>query len=142
MKVSSKAAYGLQALFDLAFHGVGRAVQARELAERQGIPLRYLEQILQELRRAGLVEAKRGPGGGYGLARPPAEVRLDEVTEALDGPIAGWPLGSDDPAARVWGDVAGRVQAALAQTTLADLVGRAEAMGIDRAVPVPQMYFI
>jgi Rrf2 family protein len=62
-------------------------VQARETAERQGDPLRYLEQILQDLRRAGLVEAKRGPGGGYALARPRAEVRLSDVVAALDGPV-------------------------------------------------------
>src|ERR687884_500492 len=87
MRLTSKTAYGVQALFDVAFHGGGRAGQAREVAERQRIPLRYLEQILQDLRRGGLVEAKRGPGGGYQLARPAAQVRLSDVVAALDGPV-------------------------------------------------------
>jgi Rrf2 family protein len=87
VRLTSKTAYGVQALYDMAFHGGGRPVQAREVSERQRIPLRYLEQILQELRRAGLVEGKRGPGGGYALARKPEEVRLGEVVTALDGPI-------------------------------------------------------
>src|SRR5438270_166570 len=84
MRLTSKTAYGVQALYDMAFHGGGRPVQAREVSSRQGIPLRYLEQILQELRRAGLVEGKRGPGGGYALARPPEELRLIAGLEQPD----------------------------------------------------------
>jgi Rrf2 family iron-sulfur cluster assembly transcriptional regulator len=98
MRLTSKTAYGVQALYDMAFHGAGRPVQAREVADRQQIPLRYLEQILQELRRAGLVEGKRGPGGGYALARRPQEVRLAEVVAALDGPLDSL-VSLDGPAA-------------------------------------------
>src|SRR3954462_8269213 len=105
MRLTSKTAYGVQALFDLAFHGGGRAVQARETAERQGIPLRYLEQILQELRRAGLVEAKRGPGGGYVLARPATEVRLADVVSALDGPVESLLSVDEAPAENAGGNV-------------------------------------
>ena len=79
MKLATKVQHGVAALFDLAFHGAGRAAQAREIAERQEIPLRYLEEILQELRRAGLVDARRGPRGGYALAREPSAISLADV---------------------------------------------------------------
>jgi Rrf2 family protein len=153
MRLTSKTAYGVQALYDMAFHGGGRPVQAREVSERQRIPLRYLEQILQELRRAGLVEGKRGPGGGYALARPPAEVRLEEVVTALDGPIESL-LAFEAPRSRrrkddgrevvagMWRELAAQLAGLLAGITLQDLVARAEAMGMARASAVPQMYSI
>lgn len=155
MRLTSKTAYGVQAMFDLAFHGRGRAVQARETADRQGIPVRYLEQILQDLRRAGLVEAKRGPGGGYALARPAAEVRLSDLVAALDGPVEEI-LSWEDPAlgkrkrrgeaadvpALVWRELAGQVAGLFGAVTLQDLVARAETLGVPRAAGAPQMYFI
>ena len=156
MRLTSKTAYGVQAMFDLAFHGRGRAVQARETAERQGVPLRYLEQILQDLRRAGLVEGKRGPGGGYALARPATEVRLSDLVAALDGPVEDM-LSWEDPAEKgkarpkgdgadvpglVWRELAGQVAGLFGAVTLQDLVTRAETMGVVRATGAPQMYFI
>ena len=63
-------------------------MQIRVISERQGIPSRYLEQIFQWLRRAGLVTSKRGPGGGYTLSRSPARISLREVVEAVEGPVA------------------------------------------------------
>lgn len=148
MRLSSKTGYGVQALFDMAFHGRGRAVQAREVAERQGVPLRYLEQILQELRRAGFVDAKRGPGGGYVLARAPEQVSLGDVVAALEGPVDGWlsfegaPAGEADVPAQAWREVAGRIADVLGGVSLQDLVTRAEALGLARQSPAPQMYFI
>jgi Rrf2 family protein len=162
MRLTTRTSYGVQALYDMAFHGAGRTVQAREVSERQGIPLRYLEQILQDLRRAGLVDAKRGPGGGYALARPPAEVRVDEVVEALDGPIESLLSFGEDERERerrprrrarpapdgvavvsgMWREVAAGVAGLLAGVTLQDLVARAEALGVARTPAGPQMYFI
>lgn len=159
MRLSARTAYGVQALYDIALHGgAGRAVQAREVAERQRIPLRYLEQILQELRRAGLIEAKRGPGGGYALALPPEEVRLSDVMAALDGPLDSLVLdhganGNGEAAPRacdgsnpdvpavVWRELAARVTAMLAGVSIKDLVARAEGLGLRAPLP-PQMYFI
>jgi Rrf2 family iron-sulfur cluster assembly transcriptional regulator len=156
MRLTSKTAYGVQAMFDLAFHGRDRAVQARETAERQGIPVRYLEQILQDLRRAGLVEGKRGPGGGYALARPAEQVRLSDLVAALDGPVEemlSWEepaegkrkaRGSDaaDVPGLVWRELAGQVAGLFGAVTLQDLVARAETLGVARAAGAPQMYFI
>lgn len=155
MRLTSRTSYGLRALFDLAFHGAGRAVQAHEIAERQGVPLRYLEQILQDLRRAGIVEAKRGPRGGYALARGLGQVRLADVLTALDGaPEALFALdepegkgrrregAAPDVPALVWGELAARAAEVFAAVTLGDLVARAEALGLERAASAPQMYFI
>lgn len=150
MRWTGRVGYGVRALFDMAYHGEGRAVQAREVAERQEIPLRYLEQILQELRRAGLVEGKRGPGGGYALARPAAALRLSEVIAALDGPLEGAPVEETAPEAESGGHVpalvlrelAARIEGLLAGVTIQDLVVRAEALGVARADAAAQMYFI
>ena len=88
MKLSNKGRYGVRALFDIAFHNDGRPTQIKDIAARESIPARFLEQIFQDLKRAGLVGAKRGPRGGYHLARPAREIRLGDVVRALEGPIA------------------------------------------------------
>lgn len=75
-------------MFDLAYNAEAVPVQLRTIGERQDIPPRYLEQIFQRLRKAGLVQGKRGPGGGYVLERAPAEISLLDIVEAVDGPIA------------------------------------------------------
>ena len=76
MRLSLQLQYAICGVFDLAYNGVGTPVQIRAISERQAIPARYLEQIFRKLRQAGLVASKRGPGGGYVLARPPARISL------------------------------------------------------------------
>ncbi|HEY2902735.1 MAG TPA: Rrf2 family transcriptional regulator [Polyangia bacterium] len=162
MRLTSKTQYGVRALYDLAFHGRGQATQAKEIADRQGIPPRYLEQILQDLKRAGIVEAKRGPRGGYALTRGAGEIRLGEILRALRGALedlftldgvptlperkaarAGADLpGDDDIPALVWHDVIARLVDVLDSVTLQDFVDRAEAAGVKRVLVSPQMYFI
>ena len=88
MKLSSKDRYGLQALFHIAFHRAGSPTQIKEIADKQAIPPRFLEQIFQDLKRAGLVSSKRGPRGGYRLARPAVEIKLGDVIRALEGSIS------------------------------------------------------
>lgn len=86
MAFSAKTEYGLISLLELAaIHGQGGVLQVAEIAQRQGIPDRYLEQMLTSLRRASILRSIRGPKGGYQLARPPAEIRVAEVLAALDG---------------------------------------------------------
>jgi Rrf2 family protein len=90
MRLSTKTRYGVRAIFDIAYHGQdqpGVSAQAKDIARREDIPLRYLEQIFQDLKRAGLVESKRGPRGGYYLKRSAAEITLGDVVRALQGPI-------------------------------------------------------
>lgn len=86
LRLSNRGRYALRAVFDLALHG-DAPVQVRDVATRQRIPLRFLEQIFQLLKRGGLVESKRGPRGGFSLAREPDEMRLGDVLRAVEGPV-------------------------------------------------------
>ena len=153
MRVTTRTRYAIRALYHLAFHRSGQATQAKEIAEVQKIPLRFLEQILQDLRRAGLIEARRGPRGGYALARPPAEISMADVLRAVRGPLeellgveGSAPDGdgstTNDVPALVWGEVGSRLIDVLEQSTLADFIARAEASGVRRAVAPATMYFI
>src|SRR5690554_6060023 len=83
MRLSNRAIYGLRAIFDLAYHGAGEPTQVREIAERAQVPVRFLEQIFLDLKRAGLVESKRGPRGGYLLVADPQALTLAQVFGAL-----------------------------------------------------------
>ena len=89
MRVSSKGDYACRALLSLSLHdeAVG-PTSVRDIAERTAIPQPYLEQILLALKGAGLVRSKRGVGGGYVLARSPADIRISEILSAVDGPIS------------------------------------------------------
>src|ERR1044071_2297914 len=86
MKVSTRGDYAARALLSLALHGLDRPTSVKEIAERTGLPQPYLEQILLAVKGAGLVHSKRGVGGGYVLARSPAEITLADITAAVDGP--------------------------------------------------------
>lgn len=144
MKLSNRAIYGIRALFDLAYHGGTKPVQIREVAEREAIPLRFLEQILQDLKRAELVESKRGPKGGYVLAHAAADVTLKMALEALEdapeyaapnGEDAAAREGSDEPTSWqvtdvVFTELFAQWAEQLGQITLADLMNRGEALGV------------
>jgi Rrf2 family cysteine metabolism transcriptional repressor len=86
--LSSRAKYATRALLDLTLHYNDGPVQAHDISERELIPLKYLEQILLSLKRAGFVQSRKGPGGGYFLAKSPAAISLGEVVRAMDGPLA------------------------------------------------------
>ncbi len=87
MRLSAKADYALRASLELATGGDGH-VKAESLARAHGIPLRFLEQILLDLKHAGLVASQRGAEGGYWLAKPPGEISLADVIRAVEGPLA------------------------------------------------------
>jgi Rrf2 family cysteine metabolism transcriptional repressor len=89
MKVSTRVHYGLRAMTELArSYGDERLVSISEIARTEDLPVAYLEQLVGELRRAGLVEGTRGVHGGYRLARPPAEMTVGEVYRVLEGEVA------------------------------------------------------
>ena len=88
MRVSTRGDYACRALLSLALHaGSEGPTSVRDIAERTALPQPYLEQILLALKGAGLVRSKRGVGGGYVLARDPADIRISEIVSAVDGPI-------------------------------------------------------
>jgi len=87
MIFSAKGEYGVMAVFELAQHAGESPLQAKTISKNQRIPLRFLEQVLSSLRKAGLVESVRGAQGGYVLNRLPSEIRISDVLEAIEGPI-------------------------------------------------------
>lgn len=150
MKLSTKGRYAVTALADIALAGAapdgveGRRVSLGEIAERQDISLAYLEQLFARLRRAGLVDSIRGPGGGYRLARPAAAVPIAEVMTAVDERLnamgceaekdgAGQGCGGSKAQCLthdLWEQLSAHVHVFLSRTTLADVVS-------DRLVPCP-----
>lgn len=88
MRLSAKGEYASRAMLELALHYQGRYLHIRDIASVQGIPERFLEQILLMLKRAGYLRSKKGPNGGYYLAKDPSEITVAEVIRVMDGPLA------------------------------------------------------
>jgi Rrf2 family cysteine metabolism transcriptional repressor len=87
MKISTKIRYGTRAMVELASHYGEGPIELKEVATRENISLKYLEQVIIPLRSAGLVKSVRGSKGGYSLARPPSEICLNDLVEILEGPV-------------------------------------------------------
>jgi Rrf2 family protein len=131
VRVSAKTDYAIRAALELAAADDGRPVKGERIATAQSIPLRFLENILMQLRHAGLVESRRGADGGYRLAKPAADVSLADVIRAIDGPLAGVSgarpetLGFDgaaEPMREVWIAVRAALRGVLERITLAQVV--------------------
>lgn len=88
MKLSTKGRYGIHAMYDLALYGSDTPQPTKAIAERQNIPEAYLEQLISQLRRSGLVRSVRGAQGGYLLAREPSEISVGDVLRTLEGELA------------------------------------------------------
>jgi Rrf2 family protein len=132
MRVSSKGHYGLLALAELAEnYKLRRAVQVKEIANNQQIPLQYLGQIMVLLKRGNLVHAARGPSGGYTLARPPESISVKEILAVLEGPAIGFDLKAQAQSRSIskvtqrlietWARGVRAMETVLEETTLADL---------------------
>lgn len=91
MKISTRTEYGVRVLVTLARHGADGPLSLAGIAKAEKLPHAYLEQLVGDLRRAGLLTATRGHAGGYQLARDPRQIRLDEVVRALEGPLLEMP---------------------------------------------------
>ncbi len=136
MKLSTKGRYAMVALCDIAIQPGDRLVTLGEISERQNISLPYLEQLFVKLRRAGLVESVRGPGGGYRLARPASEVRVVDVLSAVDESVDAMQTGAGASGGlsgsraqsltnRLWQSLSAQVYVFLHQTRLSDVVDNA-----------------
>ena len=128
MRISAKSDYAVRAAVELAA-GNGM-VKGEAIAQAQDIPLRFLENILSDLRHAGIVRSQRGADGGYALAVPAAEVTVADVIRAVDGPLASVRgerpehvsyLGAAEPLTQVWIAVRANLRAVVEHVTLADL---------------------
>ncbi len=129
MRVSAKADYAIRAAVELAAAGEG-PTKGDRIAQAQEIPVNFLENILVDLRNAGIVASRRGADGGYWLARPAAEISLADVIRAVDGPLANVRgvrseqltyTGSAEPLRDVWVAVRASLRSVLEAVTLADL---------------------
>jgi Rrf2 family protein len=88
LRLSTKGQYGVRAMYEIAkAHSVG-PVTIREISEKQDVSISYLEQILNKLRKSGIIRSRKGPGGGYMLSRGPEKVSIGEILKELEGPIA------------------------------------------------------
>jgi len=129
MKLSTKCRYGLRALVDLAVFSENGHVALHEIAGRQEISLKYLEQDFSVLRRAGIVRSVKGAQGGYLLSKSPAEIRISEIVSVLEGDLLLIDITDSDQTdirafltRRVWTKVNESVSNSLKSMTLADLV--------------------
>lgn len=129
MRVSAKVDYAVRAGAELASAGDG-PIKGERIAQAQAIPLKFLENILLDLKHAGLVQSQRGAEGGYWLARPPEAISLADVIRAVEGPIANVRgerpeqveyVGAAEHLREVWIAVRGNLRAVLETVTLADL---------------------
>ena len=135
MRISTKGDYATRALQDLALHYDQGPIAIEKIASRQGLPVRYLEQLLLTLKRAGFLLSKRGVNGGYTLAKPPARITLGDILRTVDGPIESIYCLGDPPRHEcaqendcvlrdVWSEVSQAVAAIVDHTTLQDLCDR------------------
>jgi len=149
LKISQKLEYAIRAMIELAERrDDGSLVPAREIAERQQIPLRFLEQQLGSLSRAGLVESFRGAGGGCRIAADPTTITVAQIADAIEGQI--YPVFCLEPSDHTcfadsrcglqgfWADVARAVQEVFERTTVADLAARHRKMDPGPVVLSPE----
>lgn len=161
VKLSNKGRYAVRALFDIAFYNDGSPTQVKDIAERQDIPPRFLEQIFQDLKRAGLVGSKRGPSGGYHLQVPAAQIRVGDILRVTEGPIslseaaeggdAAAPRGGQlerrphvsvrDVTEEVFCNLSTRIEACLDEVCLQDMCDRAEKAGLRRP-KAPRYHYV
>lgn len=136
MRFSLKGEYGILAALEIALHCDQGPIQVKKIAHQQGIPPRFLEQIMSSLKKSGLVESIRGAQGGYRLTKPAEEIRLSDLLQAVEGPIlppgpsSESPLnarrkkGDGDIIKEVWEEVKGSILGVLEAITLQDLCER------------------
>jgi Rrf2 family protein len=158
MRLSTKSRYGLRALFDIAYNCGSSPTQIQDISRRQQISPRYLEQIFQNLKRAGILKSKRGPQGGYSLARKPEEITVLEILNATEQDVLLVECAGTTPKKRkrktecpfegncvtqtVWEDASKLLDTLFGGMTLQTLCQRGHDMGIKKEQDPRVMYYI
>src|SRR5512136_3365708 len=133
MKLSTKIRYGSRAMVELASHYGEGAIELKEIAKKENISPKYLEQVIVPLRTAGLVKSVRGSKGGYTLARPPSDISLREIFEGLEGPVNLVDCLVDPEACQrtstcvtreIWKEVSDLIEKVFGSVTLEEMVNR------------------
>ncbi len=139
LRLTKKLLFGIEAVLDVAYNAKSRPVQASAITKRQGIPKRYLEQVLQALVRAGVLTGQRGPKGGYRLAREPELITIAEIVrivrtiEIAPDPLTGAPASAlgHRIVRPIWMELQTELLERLGKMTLAELVERAREAGVE-----------
>ena len=154
MRLSTQSRYGVRAVFDIAYHGGGEGVQIKDIARRQEISPRYLEQIFQKLRDAGIVTSKRGPRGGYSLAKSPEEIRVVDIIRVTEGGLEPvfcvHPEKSGKDCDRmagcvtrlIWKEAGEKLEDFFGSVTIQDLCEKSELLGVQKERGRSLMYYI
>ena len=133
MKMSTKIRYGTRAILELAVHYGEGPIELKEIARKEDIPLKYLEQVIIPLRTAGLIKSIRGSKGGYTLAKLPSKIRLSNVFETLEGPVSLTECLQDPTVCQkiavcvtrdIWKEVSDAINGILSSITLEEMVKR------------------
>ncbi len=157
MRLSTKSRYGLRALFDIAYNSGTLPAQIQDISRRQEISPRYLEQIFQSFKKKGILNSKRGPKGGYYLARSPEEITIREILQAAEGDIAlvecvngksvkkkkkACVFDGDCVTQFVWQEATDKLNDFFASMTLRTLCEKGHAMGVKREQDHRFTYYI
>jgi Rrf2 family protein len=149
MRISAKVDYAVRAAVELAAASSERPVKAEAIANAQGIPLNFLENILGELRHAGIVRSHRGAEGGFRLAKPPEKVTVADIIRAVEGPLAsvrGGPpedasySGAAETLPRVWIAVRANLRKVVEHVTVADVAGGKLPVAVDKLAEDPEAW--
>ncbi len=149
MRISAKVDYAVRAAVELAAAAGDKPVKAERVANAQGIPLNFLENILGELRHAGIVRSHRGADGGFRLAKPPQDVSVADVIRAVEGPLAsvrGGPPeqttydGAAEPLLRVWIAVRANLRMVVEHVSLADIANGELPAAVERLAEDPEAW--
>jgi len=143
MKITYKGDYALKAVLDLAIHYDGELVTSHEMAERIDTPVKFLEQILLDLKKGGFIESRRGKVGGYLLAKPPERITVGDVIRFIDGPVEPISCAKDGYSActdmykcafrKIWKDVSMATAGIVDNITFAELASQVDS---GRQIPV------
>ncbi len=154
MRLSTQSRYGVRAIFDIAYHSEGLDTQVKDISRREGISPRYIEQIFQKLRKAGIIGSKRGPSGGYFLNKKPEEITIGEIIRVTEGDIN--PVlcvsskGSGQPCEKsgecvtqiIWNGAGDKLKDYFDSITVNDLCKMAREMGLKKDLDKKFMYYI
>jgi len=154
MRLSTKSRYGVRAIFDIAYHSAGLETQVKDISRRQEISPRYIEQIFQKLKKAGIIDSKRGPTGGYFLVKRPEEITLGEIIRVTEGGLdpvlcmdpedPGRPCGRSKQCVTriIWNEAGNRLKEYFDSVTIRDLCEKAQEMGIRKELDQRFTYYI
>ncbi len=158
MKLSTKSRYGVRAMFDMAYHAGTLPAQIKDISRRQNISPRYLEQIFQDLKKAGLLKSRRGPQGGYSLAKPAEAITVKDIVLAAEGELqlvncvkgrrkkgektASCEFDNQCITQSLWNEGSKILGDYFASISLKDLCEKGKGMGLEKELDHRFMYFI